>query len=320
MRLTQLRQADLNLLVVFAVLAEERNVSRAAERLLLSQPAVSRALQRLRDMFHDDLFVRTAMGYELTPQGQRLLQEMEIMLPKLDRLLSGSSFDPSAEQANFRIAVTDNAASVLAPLICRNILPSAKKVRLDFVAWHSGVFDQLTHGSVDLVCSASSVDVPSPLQSQRIYDEEFVCAVDSKSPFKRALTISQYINAEHISVSILGGIQVVPDRPLAAKGYKRQIVMQVPYHEAAIRCVEGTKFIATVPRKLVDVARQNPAIKILKPPPEVDGFRYVMTWHPRVNTDAAHAWLRATMRQIGATLSPASGHSIERRSSQEQLK
>ena len=89
MRITQLRQADLNLLVVFAVFAEERNVSRAAERLLLSQPAVSRALQRLRDMFHDDLFVRTAVGYELTPQGQRLLQELEVMLPKLDRLLSG---------------------------------------------------------------------------------------------------------------------------------------------------------------------------------------------------------------------------------------
>ncbi|MGB2665226.1 MAG: LysR family transcriptional regulator, partial [Candidatus Acidiferrum sp.] len=82
MRFTQLRQADLNLLIVFAVFAEERNVSRAAERLLLSQPAVSRALQRLRDMFHDNLFVRTAEGYELTPQGQRLLQELEVMLPK----------------------------------------------------------------------------------------------------------------------------------------------------------------------------------------------------------------------------------------------
>jgi DNA-binding MarR family transcriptional regulator len=78
MRLTQLRQADLNLLVVFAVFAEERNVSRAAERLLLSQPAVSRALQRLRDMFHDDLFVRTAVGYELTPQGHVKASVLEL--------------------------------------------------------------------------------------------------------------------------------------------------------------------------------------------------------------------------------------------------
>ena len=105
MRLTQLRQADLNLLVVFAVFAEERNVSRTAERLLLSQPAVSRALQRLRETFHDDLFVRSSAGYELTPQGQHLLEELESMLPRLDRLLSGSNFDPSAEQTSFRIEI-----------------------------------------------------------------------------------------------------------------------------------------------------------------------------------------------------------------------
>src|SRR3984885_506623 len=77
MRITHLRQADLNLLVVFTVLAEERNVTRAASRLLLSQPAVSRALQRLRDMFHDDLLIRSSSGYEPTPKGQHLLHELE---------------------------------------------------------------------------------------------------------------------------------------------------------------------------------------------------------------------------------------------------
>jgi DNA-binding transcriptional LysR family regulator len=89
MRTTHLRQADLNLLVVFTVLAEERNVTRAADRLLLSQPAVSRALQRLRETFHDDLLIRTGSGYEPTPKGERLLQELSTTLPRLDRFLSG---------------------------------------------------------------------------------------------------------------------------------------------------------------------------------------------------------------------------------------
>jgi DNA-binding transcriptional LysR family regulator len=97
-RTTHLRQADLNLLVVFTVLAEERNVTRTAARLLLSQPAVSRALQRLRDMFHDDLLVRSSSGYEPTPKGQRLVHELETSLPCLDRLLSGSDFDPAGEE------------------------------------------------------------------------------------------------------------------------------------------------------------------------------------------------------------------------------
>ncbi len=302
MRLTQLRQADLNLLVVFAVFAEERNVSRAAERLLLSQPAVSRALQRLRDTFHDDLFVRTINGYELTPQGVRLLQELEVMLPKLDRLLSGPNFDPSEEQATFRIAATDSASSILAPIICRDILPRASKTRFEFVQWHKGLFDELTHGSVDLVFSASLVEVPPSLQSQTIYDEEFVCVVDANSPYKKALTITQYMKAEHVVVSIQNGIQVAPDKYLAAQGYKRQIALQVPYHEAAARCVAGTPLVATVPRRFVEGMVQTADIKVLKAPAEVGGFRYVMTWHPRLNTDAAHAWLRNTMQTIGESI------------------
>src|SRR5712671_1979686 len=104
MRTAHLRQADLNLLVVFTVLAEERNVTRAAGRLLLSQPAVSRALQRLRETFHDDL-------------------------------LSGGEFDPNEEVTTFRVAVTDHASQVLGPVICRTVLPEARKVSFDFVSF-----------------------------------------------------------------------------------------------------------------------------------------------------------------------------------------
>ena len=154
MRIMQLRRADLNLLVVFLVLAEERSVSRAATRLLLSQPAVSRALQRLRDMFHDDILVRTDEGYSSAPERQRLLDELETMLPKLGRLLGGSSFDPTLESARFRIAATDNAASVTVPPLCRDVLLSTGKVMFDFVAWHNKAFDDLMHGSLDPVLNA----------------------------------------------------------------------------------------------------------------------------------------------------------------------
>src|SRR6202453_5404468 len=108
MRITHLRQADLNLRGVFTTLAEERNVTRAATRMLLSQPAVSRALQRLRDMFHDDLLIRSSSGYEPTPKGQRLLHDLEASLPRLDRLLSGGDFDPTTEETSFRIAAIEH--------------------------------------------------------------------------------------------------------------------------------------------------------------------------------------------------------------------
>src|SRR5882762_806262 len=101
MRATHLRQADLNLLVVFTAVAEQRNITRAASRLLLSQPAVTRALQRLRDTFNDDLLIRASSCHEPTPQGPRLLQDLATMLPRLDRLLVGGEFDASTEHATF---------------------------------------------------------------------------------------------------------------------------------------------------------------------------------------------------------------------------
>src|ERR1700745_3407248 len=110
MRTTHLRQADLNLLVVFTAVAEERNITRAAPRLLLSQPAVTRAQRDHPTQFQRDLLIRTSTGYEPTPTGQRLLQDLATMLPRLDRLMAGGDFDPSTEDATFRIAATDHAA------------------------------------------------------------------------------------------------------------------------------------------------------------------------------------------------------------------
>src|ERR1700723_336898 len=132
MRTTHLRQADLNLLVVFAAVAEERNITRAASRLLLSQPAVTRGLQRLRDTFHDDLLIRTSTGYEPTPTGQRLLQDLAIILPRLDRLMAGGDFDPATEDATFRIAATDHAAYLLVPTLYTSVLPRGTKVKFSF--------------------------------------------------------------------------------------------------------------------------------------------------------------------------------------------
>jgi DNA-binding transcriptional LysR family regulator len=151
MRVAHLRQADLNLLIVFAVLAEERNISRAAARLFLSQPAASRALQRLRDMFRDDLLIRTSSGYEPTPKGQRLLRELETILPRLDRLISGKDFDPETDEASFRIVGTDHASHLVCPHLCRMTFPSARHVSFHFLPLYDAQFDATERGRVDLL-------------------------------------------------------------------------------------------------------------------------------------------------------------------------
>src|SRR4029077_10489265 len=104
MRLEKLRQVDLNLLIIFAVVAEEKSVTKASARLLLSQPAVSRALQRARSMFQDELVIRSSLGFELTLRGRKILQELEQLLPKIEGLVVPSVFDPKKERSNFRIS------------------------------------------------------------------------------------------------------------------------------------------------------------------------------------------------------------------------
>jgi DNA-binding transcriptional LysR family regulator len=303
MRVTQLRQADLNLLVFFSVLAEERNVSRAAKRLLLSQPAVSRALQRMRETFRDDLLVRTAKGYEPTPQGERVLRELEIMLPRLDRLISGSTFNPATESTSFRIAATDNATSIIAPVLCREVLPSASQVRFTFASWRGDVFEDLSHGRLDLALIGDEGHVPSPLQTEVIYEEELVCIVAANAPYQRHVTLKQYLAAEHIGVDVVEGSQHIPEKRLAAHGQRRRTVITLPYFGAATKCIPGTKLILTAPKRFAALESENRKIKVMKAPAEITGFKYLMIWHPRVNTDAAHAWLRSEIRRIGMEIS-----------------
>jgi DNA-binding transcriptional LysR family regulator len=302
MHTTQLRQADLNLMVIFAVVAEERNVSRAAERLLLSQPAVTRALQRLRVMFGDDLLIRTPSGYEPTPHGQRILQELDVMLPRIDRLLRGAGFNPAEEKMTLRIAGTDNACSILCPVLCRHFLVSMGKVTLDFTPVRDTTFEALEHGRLDLVLKAEDGQIPAQFCNEVIYEDEWACCVAKESPYTAALTLEQYLASSHILVSVLGGLPTIPEKRLAAIGRKHIMAIRVPYFTVAIRSIAGTDLIATVPKRLAEAEKHNPALKFLPPPVEISGFKYLMVWHPRLSTDAAHTWLREMIRDAGKML------------------
>jgi DNA-binding transcriptional LysR family regulator len=302
MRITHLRQADLNLLVVFTALAEERNVSRAAQRLLLSQPAVSRALQRLRETFHDDLLIRTGSGYEPTPKGERLLRELSTTLPRLDRLLSGDEFDPNTEETTFRVAVTDHASHVLSPIICRTILPRALTVTFDFVSFGDQTFDAIEKGRLDLLLNADDGYLPPRFEREIIFEDGFACVAASQSNHPRKMTLKHYLAATHVGVGVLGGLQTIPDERLAAIGAKRRCAIWVPYFSAAIRCLPGTSLLATVPARMAQFEAGNPALKVLSPPEVIGRFRYLMAWHPRMNTDVAHIWLRKAIGGVAEGL------------------
>lgn len=305
MHTTQLQNADLNLLVVFAILAEERNMTRAAERLCLSQPAVSRALQRTRQMFHDDLLIRTSAGYEPTPLGQRLLRELEIMLPRLNCLFAGAGFDPAHEAVTFRISSTDYASQVVCPTLCQAFMPESSKVVFEFTTWSDTVFSALEHGQIDLLLNADDGVAPANLVREVLFEEELVCVVAQEHQCSPHLTLKQYQEMRHIGISTFGGVQNLPERSLALAGVKRRCALRLPYFAAAIRAVASTLFVATVPRRIAEYEVHAAALKIVEAPKELSGFKYQMVWHPRMNTDAAHLWLRSVVRKIGKKIAEA---------------
>jgi DNA-binding transcriptional LysR family regulator len=221
MRLEKLRQVDLNLLITFAAIAEEKSVTAAASRLLLSQPAVSRALQRARTLFQDDLLVRSPAGFELTLRGRKILEELEGLLPKMERLVAPAAFDPAREKSLFRISGPDNVCTVVLPRLCREYADGRYQVNFEFHPWQSGIAELVEHGHLDLVLHIDDGLLPSHFESERLYREDWICAVAHDSGYGDSLSLKQYLSAYHIVVGTYAGVQTIPDKQLAAVGAKR---------------------------------------------------------------------------------------------------
>jgi DNA-binding transcriptional LysR family regulator len=302
MRLEKLRQVDLNLLITFAAVAEEKSVTAAARRLLLSQPAVSRALQRTRAMFQDDLLVRSPQGFELTLRGRKILEELEGLLPKVEHLITPNLFDPTRDKSHFRLSGPDNVCSVLLPRLCRQYVNGRYQVQFEFLPWQSGIAELVEHGQLDLVLHIDDGLLPSHFQSERLYREDWICAVARESSFGDQLSLKQYLAAGHIVVSTLAGVQTIPDKRLAAVRAKRSSFVRVPYFGVALQCLPGTELVLTLTSGLKPVVRGDRRLRLVKAPQEFDPFHFLMAWHPRLNSDLRHTWLRAAMRSTAESL------------------
>src|SRR6202046_3831132 len=278
MRLEKLRQVDLNLLITFAAIAEEKSITAAGARLLLSQPAVSRALQRARAMFQDNLLVRSPHGFELTLRGRKILQELEVLLPRMENLVTPNLFDPAREKSHFRISGPDNVCSVVLPRLCRQYVNGRYQVQFEFLPWQSGIADLVEHGQLDLVLHIDDGLLPSHFQSERLYREDWVCAVAQDSRFGDSLSLKQYLEASHIVVSTYAGVQTIPDKQLAAVGAKRNSCIRVPYFGVALQCLAGTELVLPLTSGLTQVIKNDRRLRLGEGPQEIHPFHFLLCW------------------------------------------
>ena len=289
-----LRQVDLNLLSTLYALLEERHVTRAAKRCFLSQPAMSRSLERLRDTFGDELLIRTGRIYERTVRGEWLLRELENLLPRLEALVRGEPFDPAQSRERLRVAVTDNGSIVLLPALTQRIRTAAPDMTLEIVAWHDRSFEDVEAGKIDL--AVSPLAAPSPLETERLFKEDFVCLLGADHEFRsRRFTLKQYLELSHVAVGAL-------DRPLADLGLRRRVALSVPFLVAAVAAVAGSDLVLTLPRKLAKAVAAMANVRSVEPPPEIKSFQYFMVWHPRLTAEPAQVWFREQSRIVAKAI------------------
>ncbi len=301
MREVHLRNVDLNLLHALHALLEERHVTRAGERCFLSQPAMSRALERLREMFGDLLLVRSGRAYQRTVRGERVLRELESLMPRLQAMVRGEDFDPALSQERFRVAMTDHASMVLMPPLMERMRTAASNVRVDACAWHDGVYQDTAAGRIDTALSAEAP--PRVLETEVLYEEDFVCLVGPAQRIRaRRFTLKQYVDLPHALVETWERQQTPVDRPLAELGLKRRAVLRIPFFVPTILTIARTDLILTLPRRLAKILAPIADVRVVEPPHQIKGFSYFMAWHPRLTAESSHAWFREQLRTAARTI------------------
>lgn len=300
MRFPYLSKLDLDLLYYLAVLLEERHITNAARRCHLSQPAMIRNLDRLREALGDELLIRDGSSHDLTPRGERLLRELQPLLPRIEEILQGREFDPRTSQDRFTVAMTDNACLVLLPQLISRVSKIARSVHVEVVPWTEGCLGDLSSGRIDAFISVAGLGVPPNVASETLFTDSFVCVLSKRHAFDgKYFTMQQYLKYRHIVVAVWRGQQTLVDRPLGDLSLKRKVGLTLPFFGPAISIVAATDMILTLPKRLALKMASDQEVKILDAPAEFKEYRYDMMWHPRSNDDPAHRWFREQVRAVG---------------------
>jgi DNA-binding transcriptional LysR family regulator len=295
MQQVNLRGTDLNLLVPLQALLEERSVTRAAIRVHLSQPAMSRALERLREAFSDELLVRSGKRYSLTPRGSALLEELNPLLPKVEDLWRRKPFSLASATGCLKLAMTDQMTALLLPDLITALTREAPNVDLQIVQWRETSFQDLLAGQLDLV--VSPLTAPFPLVVERILPERFVCLVSRNHPCKKkSFTLAEYLAERHIILEVQPGIQTLVDRPLSELGKRRKAALRLPFYVLALDAVENTSLVLTVPERLALRRMDRRKTRLVQAPKEIPPYHQTMSWPHRLNADPLHSWFRDCLR------------------------
>ncbi|MEC4593535.1 MULTISPECIES: LysR substrate-binding domain-containing protein [Nitrospirillum] len=299
---------DLNLLPVFVTLMEERNVTRAAARLGMTQPALSNALARLRLVLHDPLFVRERYGIQPTPVALDLAPVIAEALAKIDDAILGQQeFDPAKADRLLTIAPNSYVEFALMPAVVARLRDVAPGIKLRLVPYGNDLADTGVISGTTAMALGRLVDPPDNLIVQHLMDEGLACVVRADHPdVGDTLTRDQYERMKHVNVLPPGRMRAGLFQALQQRGVKREVAVSVTHFLAVPEMIAVTDYCATLPSLICRRLAHDPRLRILSAPVDLGTFPVDMAWHVRYRHDPAHRWLRSLMTDVARELQSAS--------------
>jgi DNA-binding transcriptional LysR family regulator len=300
---------DLNLLVFLDVLLRERNVTRAAQSLGITQPAMSNGLRRLRELFSDPLLIRTSGGMAPTERALALQPQVRDILASVEQAVQPrTEFDAGSANRVFRIMASDYAESTLVPPLLAFLGEHAPGITLDILNPSDVALHDVEQGRVDMLLNRFD-DMPQSFHQVTVWQDGFSCLLRRDHPALADFGLERYLAGRHVWVSKTGmgvGVGMNPqdaqrlgwvDEALARLGKKRHIAVFTRHYQVAVLLARQPDLIVTIPSRLAAMQRDNAAVAILPPPFEIPPFDLKMAWSPLLQNNPAHQWLR---RQIQA--------------------
>ncbi|QEI07322.1 LysR family transcriptional regulator [Pigmentiphaga aceris] len=290
-----IRRSDLPLLISLDVLLEERNVTKAAKRLHISQPALSAQLSRLRDLFDDPLLVPSEAGRGMVPTAKALALQTglhDALMDLQSAVQSQEKFDPTRQSRHFVVAIDDNVFTIIGMAVAKMVLAQySPNIRLSFVTpEETNLVYSMERREIDLYLGLRD-KIPGPLRSRHLLTDTFRVAQRRGHPRGPGpLSLAEYCRLAHVMVSRQGMLHSSIDDALAALDARRDVHITVSSYNQVPLVLADTDCITTLPNLLLQ--RYADGLDIFEPPLRLPSFDIAMAWHPRAHDDLGHQWLR----------------------------
>ena len=303
----RLNKFDLNLLIVLDALLDEGSVSRAAQHLNMTQPAVSNALNRLREHFQDDLLVRAGYGMTPTPLAESLRAPVQAALADIQPIVSRSTFDPQTTNRRFNIAGVDYLAQVFLAAVTRRVMSEAPDASVSIATFATNLEEEMRRGRLDL--AVVSENLVNPSQSKRLlYTETFSCiAWQGNSDIGDGISMEQFLDMRHVVVRYAGAatFPTVDRTALASLDISPSIAIEVPSFALVPEHIVGTPYIATLPTSFAQAIAKRLPIKVLAPPMPLPAVSEYLIWSRHRETDKSVLWFIEKVQETAESFTGA---------------